>query len=97
MHALQRDVGAGARRLVQLLGGEVDPDVGVAAGDRLGQEREAGDLDVRGARQLTAVGELLDFRYRVPALPFGLELTSVRPAAGGIDVRVQARDTVLSG
>ena len=41
--------------------------------------------------------DLLDLRYPVPALPFGLQLTSVQPAAGGVDVRVQARDTVLSG
>ena len=59
-------------------------------------DASAGAVEVPAA-VLDAADELLDFRYRVPALPFGLELTSVRPAAGGIDVRVQARDTVLSG
>ena len=43
------------------------------------------------------VRDLLDLRYPVPALPFGLELTGVRPAADGVEVTVQARDTVLSG
>jgi hypothetical protein len=33
----------------------------------------------------------------VPALPFGLQLTSAVPAADGIDVRVEATDTVLTG
>ena len=40
---------------------------------------------------------LLDLRYTIPALPFGLQLTSVQPADGGVDVRVEARDAVLSG
>ena len=39
--------------------------------------------------------DLLDLRYAVPALPFGLELTDVTPAEGGVDIRVQATDTVL--
>jgi hypothetical protein len=41
--------------------------------------------------------DLLDLRYPVPALPFGLQLTSVQPAANGVDVAVEATDTVLSG
>jgi hypothetical protein len=40
--------------------------------------------------------DLLDLRYPVPALPFGLQLTSVRPAADGVDIRVEATDTVLT-
>ncbi|WP_138735437.1 LmeA family phospholipid-binding protein [Modestobacter excelsi] len=59
-------------------------------------DASAGAVDVPDY-VLDTADELLDFRYRVPALPFGLELTSVQPAAGGVDVRVQARDTVLSG
>ena len=59
-------------------------------------DASAGAVDVP-AFVLNAADELLDFSYRVPVLPFGLELTSVQPAAGGIDVHVQARDTVLSG
>jgi hypothetical protein len=40
---------------------------------------------------------LLDLRYPVPALPFGLQLTGVRPAADGVHVTVEAIDTVLRG
>jgi hypothetical protein len=38
---------------------------------------------------------LLVLRYRVPALPCGLRLTGVTPAAAGVDVRVQASNAVL--
>jgi hypothetical protein len=38
---------------------------------------------------------LLDISYKVPALPFGLKLTSVVPADDGAVVTVAARDTVL--
>ena len=40
---------------------------------------------------------LLDLKYRVPALPFDLELTGVRPTADGVHVTVAATDTVLKG
>jgi hypothetical protein len=40
--------------------------------------------------------DLLDLRYPVPALPFGLRVTSVRPAAEGVDVGLEAVDTVLT-
>jgi hypothetical protein len=40
--------------------------------------------------------DLLDLRYRVPALPFGLQLTRVTPAADGVVVEVEADDTVLA-
>jgi hypothetical protein len=40
---------------------------------------------------------LLDLRYTVPPLPFGLRLTSVRPGQDGVDVTVSATDAVLSG
>jgi DUF2993 family protein len=42
-----------------------------------------------------SVADLLDLRYAVPALPFGLQLTEVTPAEDGVDIRVQASDTVL--
>ena len=60
------------------------------------QNASAGDVDVPDAvvRQVT---DLLDFDYRVPELPFGLQLTSVRPAAEGLAVAVEATNTVLSG
>jgi hypothetical protein len=45
---------------------------------------------------LAAAADLLDFRYPVPALPFGLQLTSVRVRTHGVDVEVEGRDTVLS-
>ena len=59
-------------------------------------DASAGAVDVPDF-VLDTADELLDFRYRVPALPFGLQLTSVRPGAQGVDVRVAATDTVLSG
>lgn len=39
--------------------------------------------------------DLLDLRYPVPPLPFGLALTEVSPGDDGVDVRVAATDTVL--
>ncbi len=39
--------------------------------------------------------DLLDIRYTVPALPFGLQLTDVTPAEDGVDIRVEAEDAVL--
>ncbi|OMQ15917.1 hypothetical protein A7K94_0206160 [Modestobacter sp. VKM Ac-2676] len=41
--------------------------------------------------------DLLDFRYSVPELPFGLELTAVDARDDGVQVRVAATDTVLRG
>jgi hypothetical protein len=46
---------------------------------------------------VTRASDLLDLRYDVPALPFGLRLTGVRPAAHGVDITVEATDAVLSG
>jgi hypothetical protein len=40
--------------------------------------------------------DLLDLRYEIPALPFGLQLTSVTPADDGVVVEVEAIDTVLA-
>ena len=42
------------------------------------------------------VSDLLDLRYTVPELPFGLQLTGVAPAADGVEVRVEATDAVLT-
>jgi hypothetical protein len=44
---------------------------------------------------LSRATDLLDLRYTVPALPFGLQLTSVTPAEDGVDVGLEATDTVL--
>lgn len=41
------------------------------------------------------VADLLDLRYAVPALPFGLQLTGLSVADDGVVVRVEATDTVL--
>jgi hypothetical protein len=43
------------------------------------------------------VSNLLDVRYRIPELPFGLQVTSVQPADHGVDVAVEATDAVLRG
>jgi hypothetical protein len=45
---------------------------------------------------VSRVSNLLDLRYAVPALPFGLQLTGVRPAQDGVAVRVEAADAVLA-
>ncbi len=41
--------------------------------------------------------DLLDLRYTVPPLPFGLQLTDVRPADDGVVVDVEAIGTVIGG
>jgi hypothetical protein len=41
--------------------------------------------------------DLLDIRYTVPALPFGLQLTDVSAAEDGVDIRVEATNAVLRG
>jgi hypothetical protein len=43
------------------------------------------------------VSDLLDLRYTIPPLPFGLQLTSVTPAEDGVEVTAEATDTVLAG
>jgi LmeA-like phospholipid-binding len=44
---------------------------------------------------VSRVSHLLDLEYKIPALPFGLRLSSVTPAADGVVVQVGATDTVL--
>ncbi len=46
---------------------------------------------------VTRASDLLDLRYDVPALPFGLRLTGVDPAEDGVHLRLAAEDAVLSG
>lgn len=43
------------------------------------------------------VSDLLALRYKVPALPFGLKLTSVAAGDDGVVVQVAASNTVLAG
>jgi hypothetical protein len=60
-----------------------------------GNDRASGaGIEIPGFLLERAV-DLLDLRYPVPELPFGLQLTSVRPATDGVDIRVEAADTVL--
>jgi hypothetical protein len=46
---------------------------------------------------LVEVSDALDVRYRIPPLPFGLQVTGVEPADDGVRLRVEAVDTVLRG
>jgi hypothetical protein len=70
---------------VTLEGSDLVVDVSEAAG--------AG-VDVPGWL-LSQAADLLDLRYTVPALPFGLQLTSVTPADDGVDIGLEATGTVL--
>ena len=45
---------------------------------------------------VSRASDLLDLRYDVPPLPFGLQLTGVRPAEDGVVVQVAAEDAVLA-
>ncbi|MEU2347159.1 DUF2993 domain-containing protein [Modestobacter sp. NPDC049651] len=62
---------------------------------------DVGNVSAAGAGVPSAVvrraSDLLDLHYRVPTLPFGLQLTGVRPGADGVQVTVEAEDTVLRG
>ena len=44
---------------------------------------------------LDAATDLLDFRYTLPALPFGLQLTGLQVTGTGVDVTAGADDVVL--
>ncbi|MGY1698938.1 LmeA family phospholipid-binding protein [Geodermatophilus sp. SYSU D00766] len=57
------------------------------------EEAAAAGVDVPDA-VVDRADDALDLRYPV-ALPFGLRLTGVRPADDGVDVAVEATDTVL--
>jgi hypothetical protein len=61
-------------------------------------------IDVRGAagagvelpdEVVERIDEALDLRYPVPELPYGLELTDVRPGDDGVLVRARAGATVI--
>ena len=60
------------------------------------QKASGAGVDVPGVL-VDQVSDLLDLRYTVPALPFGLQLTSVQPADDGVRIGVAAKDTVLRG
>lgn len=89
-------------RTVQLLGVTVPltatGTLGLDGGDVVVDVAEAEAAGV-GVPDLVVdrAADLLDIRYTVPALPFGLQVTGVRPAADGVQVVVEATDTVLQG
>ena len=60
------------------------------------QKASGAGVDVPGFL-VDRVSDLLDIRYTIPALPFGLQLTSVQPADDGVRITVAAKDTVLRG
>jgi hypothetical protein len=60
------------------------------------QKASGAGVDVPGFL-VDRVSDLLDIRYTVPALPFGLQLTGVEPVADGVRITVAAKDTVLRG
>jgi hypothetical protein len=60
------------------------------------QKASGAGVDVPGFL-VDRVSHLLDIRYTVPELPFGLQLTSVEPGPHGVDITVAAQDTVLRG
>jgi hypothetical protein len=60
------------------------------------QQASGAGVDVPGSL-VDRVGDLLDIRYAIPALPFGLRLTGVEPGRDGVDVTVAAEGTVLRG
>jgi hypothetical protein len=60
------------------------------------QKASGAGVDVPGFL-VDRVSDLLDLRYTVPALPFGLQRTSVQPADDGVRIGVAAKDTVLRG
>jgi hypothetical protein len=60
------------------------------------QEASGAGVDVPGFL-VDRASDLLDIRYDIPALPFGLRLTGVRPGDDGVVVTVEGDDTVLRG
>ena len=87
-------------RTVELLGQQVPLTAAgrvVVDGDELvvdvGSAEGAG-LELPGFL-VERAGDLLDLRYPVPALPFGLRLTGVSPGADGVVLTLAAENTVV--
>jgi hypothetical protein len=73
--------------------GRVSLDGGVLVVDA--ERASAAGIQVPSAL-VSRAAQALDLRYRIPALPFGLTVTGVRPTPGGVVVDVQGTNTVLS-
>ena len=87
-------------RTVELLGQQVPltatGDVTLEGSDLVVDVQEAAGAGVDVPSFLVdRAADLLDLRYTVPPLPFGLELTGVRPAEDGVVVDVEAVGAVL--
>ena len=96
--------GSGLRitRTVQVLGQDVPL---TAAGtvtldgqDLVVQVRQAQAVGVSvPSAVLQRAAALLDLRYRVPTLPFGLQVSGLQPGPDGVRVEVATRNAVLAG
>ena len=85
-------------RTVELLGRQIPVtavgSVAVDDGAVVIDVDQAGGVDLPEPLAARA-GDLLDLRYELPPLPFGLQLTDVRSVGDGVEVRVEALDSVL--
>ena len=100
---IERD-GDGLRisRTVEILGQQVpltaSGDVTLEGSDLVVDVQEASGAGVDLPDAVVGrASDLLDLRYTVPPLPFGLQLTDVRPADDGVVVDVAATSTVIGG
>ena len=89
-------------RTVELLGQQVPltaaGDVTLDGSDLVVDVEEAAGAGVElPAVVVDRARDLLDLRYTVPPLPFGLQLTDVRPEDDGVVVDVEATGTVIGG
>jgi hypothetical protein len=100
---LERD-GDGLRitRTVELLGQQVpltaSGDVTLDGSDLVVDVEQASGAGVDLPEAVVSrASDLLDLRYTIPPLPFGLQLTDVSPADDGVVVDVEATGTVIGG
>jgi len=89
-------------RTVELLGQQValtaSGDVTLDGSDLVVDVEEASGAGVELPEAVVGqASDLLDLRYTVPPLPFGLQLTAVRPADDGVVVDLEATGTVIGG